>query len=727
MYPHGHDFLHQRIAELHQTPMQRKLRELAPMPCGVVFLPWPGMTEAEAREHFRTMKRLGFTCLKQTMPTPEWPSERTLLLALEEGIIPFWYAEGGYEPITPELLRRLGLPAGMPIDEAMEHPAMVAHQHALIRSRITRPVKAVTVTGGHDEGAPKPKNWVPSVLSQVDGHEIAAEAIPAYVEWLRQRYGTVEALREAWNYRHVGLDHPAWAEVRGWNDVAALIPRMPAAEYRHHVDAMRFRAEAFVEHYIAAAVRRSQAQDPHEPVRAGGEMGLFLSFASRGTDMEAIALAMAEGGSFYPSLHLAWHFEEVDFEVARPVYMQAAIAADWAKGIWSAPWESTGGPQYFSGGKAPFVPAARDQIPGFTTDAGTMTQLLLSYLAGGFRGFGLWAWNYRTAGWEGGEYSLLDRNRRPNERAVRVGAIATAMRRHRRELWRSAKEPLVGILDDWESDAMWAAMAVTGRDRYKADPIRARIGAARALIDANVPWEHVTVRNLADGLGPRYPVILVPAHIALPERTLALLDAYVQQGGRLVLDMPGAYYDAHGRIFPTGPGSPFGRLFGASLDEFAYSNPRQQVFTVDGVTVDGFCARLTAHAARVAATFGANRDPAITEHAYGRGTAVLCAFQAALSCWKPGNRPMQDLLVRTVLGGYESPYRCPGALCYRLAGPEVDHYMLINPDPAKSVVLDPWAFRYAGAEDGVTGEAIDLARPIALDGHSGRWIRCRKA
>ena len=82
---------------------------------------------------------------------------------------------------------------------------------------------------------------------------------------------------------------------------------------------------------------------------------------------------MAEGGSFYPSIHLTWHFEELHFEVARPVYMQAAMTTDWAKGIWSATWESSGGPSWFSGGKSPFVDWAQDKTPGFTCHEGTQT------------------------------------------------------------------------------------------------------------------------------------------------------------------------------------------------------------------------------------------------------------------------------------------------------------------------------------------------------------------
>jgi hypothetical protein len=80
-------FLHKLYDRLHDSPMQTKFRSIAPVPIGVVFLPWAGITEAEIRQQFRTMKKLGFNNLKQVMPTPEWSDERLLQIAFDEGII----------------------------------------------------------------------------------------------------------------------------------------------------------------------------------------------------------------------------------------------------------------------------------------------------------------------------------------------------------------------------------------------------------------------------------------------------------------------------------------------------------------------------------------------------------------------------------------------------------------------------------------------------------------
>ena len=357
-------------------------------------------------------------------------------------------------------------------------------------------------------------------------------------------------------------------------------------------------------------------------------MGLFLPFASRGTDMEGIAELMTEMGSFYPSLHLAWHFEEVDFETPITFYMQSSLAADWFKGGWSATWESTGGPQQMTGGKAPFVPKARDTRPGFTVDEHVLTALQLSHIAGGFRGVGIWAWTIRSAGWEGGEFGLLDRNNRPTARARAAGRVHQRARAMREEMWSLRKQPTVGVFQDFDMEAFWAAAARGGRDIYKSMPIRARIGASRALINANVEWEHVTGRDLRAGLADRYGSIYLPACLALDEELLDILRGYAERGGRVVMDAPGGWYDYFGRVLRTPEGSAFERLFGARLADFQYSRDTTVEWRLDDERVEGAVLALEPTTAEAAVSFDGGK-PAVTVNRIGRGEG---------SCWRGRRR-----------------------------------------------------------------------------------------
>ncbi len=709
---------------MNETPMQRKLRRLAPVPIGCVFIQWPEMTMEDIRRHFRAMKDLGFTCLKNILTCPGTSLADVQRLALDEGLIPWWYAEGGWEDVTPELLARLGMPEDLDIERAMANPRMRAHQEQVMRRRIDRQDRAreADVTAGNPflPGEPDPDpTAVPGTSIVAKGAVLRERDIPHFIEWLRAQYGEVANLQHAWNC--ASSSHRAGTEWRTWEDVAAGVSRFPSREFRHLRDIMRFRSDMRLDR-VRAAVKRAMEDDPDEPLRAGGESSIFLPHASSAIDMEGYAEAMAEGGCYYPSMHPGWHLEEVGFEFVRPTYMQASACVDWAKGIWSAPIESSGGPQWWSGGgKVPFVPDAMPLQPAFTFTADTMTQLLYTYLGAGFKGFGLWCWNPREASWEAGEYALCDRNNDVTPRARRVGEIGKAMCRFRRELWAARKEPLVGLFQDWENDAMWAALAISGRDRYRREPTNARIGASRALLDANVPWEYVTSRQLEKGLALRYASIYLPAVMCLPDRLVELLTAYVKAGGRVVMDMPGAWLDQRAHLVDTREGSAFERLFGAVLHEYGYCNNVPS--RIGDLPLDGFTAVMTPTTARVVASYD-NGAPAITERRLGAGTAVVLGANASLSCLKPGHVRMEELLTHTALGGRRPPFACEGALVYRLAAPAADHYFLINDGPARSVGLDTKAFRYVAARDALTGEPV--FGQVDLPAHGARWLRMEK-
>ncbi len=719
----GDPFLTDLYDQLHQTPMQHKLRTLAPMPVGVVFIEWPGMTDEDIRGHFRSMRELGFTCLKGLSVRVGTDRAKIAHMALDEGIIPWWYGEGGWAEPTPELLNELGIDPGTPIAELRDNETWRTHQEKLMRERIDR------------EAARPPRR---GPRTDPEFHKkfsfdlgLAIEAVDDFIAWLKETYGTVEAVCEAWNFHHAMIPQPA-DPVATWDDLEAYIRHsiergggghsmyIPLQrEYRRIRDLVRFKADLYAAK-LRQLVADAQDEDPHAPFRAGGEMGLFLPFAARATDMEAIAEAMAAGGSFYPSIHLAWHFEEVDFEFTRPVYMQASMVVDWFKGGWSATWESTGGPQQLSGGKGNLYPPAADRWPSATVDAGVMTQLMLSYLAAGFRGFGLWCWNARTAGWEAGEFALLDRAGKVTERARQAGRIGQAAVRYRDELWQSHKEPVVGILQDFDNDAIWAAASVGGREMYKRVPTFARIGAARAMINRNVPFEHVTAGDLRAGLAGRYRAIVLPAMIALGSEVLEALLAYAHDGGRVVMDLPGGWYDEFGRLLDTTAGSPFEQLFGCTIRDYQYA--RNVPRAIAGRRLEGFVADLEPTAGEVRATYDTGQ-PAIVENACGQGRGLLLGWEASLSCRTPGDDEAERRLVESTVADIPLPYTCQGAICYRLAGDAADHYFLINDAPATAAQLDTKQFRYTSACDAVTGETVDLSAPIELPAYSGRWLR----
>jgi beta-galactosidase len=702
------EFLTALYDQLHASPMQEKFRKLAPMPIGAVYVQRPGEGEKEIREHFSTMKKLGFNSLKQIMVVPGWTIEQVSLLALEEGIIPWWYGEGGWEPITDDLLRKLKIAVKTPLEQVRVHPKMQAYQNQVMRERVLKTMEYIKTSPTGRPLRDASVAFHPEVGGR--GFDLTDEGKALFVDWAKKQYQTLDKLNHAYNRHHM-MSGPSFSS---WDEFSKSWERLGGNEYRHLRDILRFKAD----HSLASIEKSVQEFNKfygHAPFRGGGELGLFLPAAWYGVDLEGIAGKMTEYGSFYPSIHFAWHYNQVDHELVRPFYMQASLANDYFKGGWAASWEATGGPQQFSGGKSG---------NGFTVDEGTMTQFLLSHLAGGFKGWGLWAWSTRTAGWEAGEYSLLDRHNKVTPRAIKVGQIGQAAQKYRDELWQGRKEPLVGVLVDWDNDAIWAAMSVAGREGFKQKPIDARVGVSRALINGNVPFEYVTPTDIRKGLAPRYKVIYLPSILALNQDLLERLSGYVQQGGRLVLDMPSAWYDENAALLSTDKGTTFEKTFGTIINEYQYAGVNKH-YHLDQLLLQGFIADLTTTTAKATASFD-NGKPAVTEHAFGKGTAVILGVEASGMTFKPGNDPAEKLLLRYTLGALQSPYTVQDAIAYRLAAPQADHYFLLNDGPPKTVTLDTRSYRYKTVTDAVTGEKLKLGEAIYLEGDSGRWLRFEK-
>lgn len=706
------EFLHTLYDKLHDSPMQQKIRQLAPMPFGVVFLPWAGCSEQDMRHHFRLMKQLGFNNLKQTMATPEWPEKEILRIALEEGVIPFWYGQGGWEAITPELLAKLNIPGNASKEEIRKHPRILEYQKNILLKQLS------------DWKQPAYDTNLKQYHHEPDAY-LRAEDVPLFKEWVKQKYKTIDQLAKAWNQYEVGIrknPYKTWDDF--YNDqVMFSVPKedeiIPSTgrEYGFVRDVLRFKADMYLKNVENFIVSRH----PEQPVRAGGEMGLFLPFASRGTDMEGIADVMKDRGSFYPSIHLAWHFEEVNYEVTRCVYMQSSLVTDWFKGGWSAVWECTGGPQQFSGGKG-WDRKGAESTAGFTVDGGTMTQMLLSYLAGGLKGVGLWAWNYRRAGWESGEYALLNRQNEPGERAIRAGQIAQAAEKYRDELWAAHKEPYVGVFVNWDNEAIWAACAGPNRTHFKNYPVQARIGISRALINANIPWEHVTPSDLKAGLAMRYKVIYLPAQVAINKDLLPVFEQYVREGGRLVMDAPGAWWDEQGKVLDTGKGSAFERLFGASIADYQYANNVKP--KLNKLNFNGFLLDIKPTTALVNQRFE-NGSVAVTENKLDKGSSIILSPDASFSMKNKGNQAMERWVMSIILQNIQEPFECKNAIVYRLAGDKADHYFILNDGDEKFVSLKFNRYKYGSAMDAVTNENINPSK-FKVEANGGRWIRYEK-
>lgn len=547
---------------------------------------------------------------------------------------------------------------------------------------------------------------------------------PRFAAWLREQYGTLEALDQAWNLYPDGGQPIVPSFDEAWRALAGLYAEEKISGV-HRAMINYGAARDFIAYATDHSFSRARPLldlirqiDPNHPIAIGAHQ-LFVNQPLLRWDIPRWAKL---GDLFTTSIHLSWHFELVDGEVDRPVYLQARLTRDADKQGWTSCYETTGGPVQYSGGF------------GNAMNRGLMRRLTLLYLAAGNPNIAYWTWNPRPGGWEGGEYGMIDLAGDLTPWAEEAGVIARAIGRWHEELWESDDQARIAVLTSWDTDAILCLEPdrhdLTGHRAHSGgtplQAVRSRLGAGRALINAKLTFHYVDTRELADPSSARYRTIYVPHLRTVDDQTLERLTAFVEAGGRLIADGPFAYNDPWGKLRHAGPDTPAAHLFGAWIA--AIHDARTQPRQLGRVDVRGFFADLKPSDGRVIARFD-DGSPAIVEKTLGAGSAVLVGCDLSMLCLKPGNEPAEQLLSELVQAGTQSDWRCSTPMAWRRRCAKADHFFLINDGPAQTAMLSVFDAQYTSAMDAMTDQPLPSGPTIAVElpERSARWIRFQRA
>lgn len=419
-----------------------------------------------------------------------------------------------------------------------------------------------------------------------------------FVRWLRDRFGTVEALN-----REFGFDY--WSNrVDCWEDIPDVTGSINAS----------FRAEfEKFRRSLVTGFLRWQADIVSEYLREDQFLTHNFDYGWRGysfgvqpdVDHRAASECLSVTGCdiYHPSQDQLTG-KEIAFcgDMARSLKRQNYLVLE----------------------------TQAQGFPAWTPYDGQLRQQAFSHLASGAEGVMYWHWhsihNACETYWKG----VLSHDLQPNapyRECCTIGADFSRLSPHLAGL---KKENKAALLVSNESLTGMEQFPLPGGETEYNDVVR---GLYDVLYELNVECDILFPQD-ADRLS-QYPMAVVPALYSAPDSLLERLEEYVKQGGHLVASFKTGFSNEFLTVAQERQPHLLTECFGVSYDQFA--EPRNTSLAGDGFAltarereVTAWMELLTPTTANVLSSYehpAWGRYAAVTENLYGKGSA------AYLGCW----------------------------------------------------------------------------------------------
>jgi beta-galactosidase GanA len=432
-------------------------------------------------------------------------------------------------------------------------------------------------------------------------------------EWLKKKYGTIDALNKAW-YR----------TLRSFDEVEP--PRFGTIlTFTDYIDWKEFISDKLAEDLaLKAAAVKSVLPDTVVTSHSAGP-GIFTRPDWSGTpdDRKMSDSVDFYGASIYPK-H-AWTIKPWS-----PYYRSSGLDFVRSMGIGN-------GGFYIGELQAGYgVFGMKMSVPVVGTDT---RDWIWSTVAYGARAVNIYAYYPMSTGYEAGGYGLVELDGRVTERAEAGGKIARTITANR-DLFLKAlpARAEIAILYNPLSHMVGGQQAYTGEGQTVGvnNLSESLQGVHRAFFERNIPVDFLHVRDLGTARAAGYKLIIAPYPVMMSQPYVKALGDFVRDGGTLLTEARCGWIDEKGTSSPVVPGGGLDEVFGCreieltplaktgtieikSADEaFPLLKPGDKIdslFFEEAFDVFG-------KSSRVVATFPDGR-PAVVAAPYGKGRAII--------------------------------------------------------------------------------------------------------
>ncbi|EYR65072.1 beta-galactosidase [Actinotalea ferrariae CF5-4] len=413
----------------------------------------------------------------------------------------------------------------------------------------------------------------------------------AFREWLRARYGTVEALNAAWGTSFWSQRYGAFEQV--------LPPRetVSSSNPTQVLDFHRFSSDELLGQYRAEA----------EVIRRHSTIPVTTNFmvTAHQRDMDYFAWA--------PDMDVVANDHYLDHRLPDP-HLELAFAADTTRGIAGGrPWLL----MEHSTSAVNWQPVNVAKAPG------EMLRVSMSHVARGADGLCFFQWRASAQGAEKFHSALLPHAGTSSRTWHEVLELSRTLDTLREVLGSTVRSD-VALVFSYES--WWAADGgnrPSGDVRY-LEQVHAMYGALRAA--------GLAVDVVPPGAAPevlaRYRMLVVPELYLVRDAEAAAIEQFVADGGHAVVTFFSGIVDEDDRVRLGGYPGAFRDMLGVVTEEFHPLLPGETVTLDSGATASLW----TEHLRTVTAKAVAHHVdgplpgvPAITRNEHGHGTAWYVA------------------------------------------------------------------------------------------------------
>ncbi|NUP79937.1 MAG: beta-galactosidase [Nonomuraea sp.] len=412
-------------------------------------------------------------------------------------------------------------------------------------------------------------------------------AAEAFRTWLQARYGSLDALNDAWTTSF-------WSQhYSGWEQISPPLATNYLPNPAHALDYRRFWSDEMLAHF------REQRDllrglTPDVPITTNYVLGDWVSVNHWTWSQEADLVAI----DHYPSAS--------GMEAAEQTAFGADLARSWAGG---RPWllmEQASG--------YPIGPRKYAKEPG------EIARHSLQHVARGSKGAMFFQWRASSGGAEQWHPGMVP-HAGPDSRVFReITELGTALSRLPSP---EAVDADVAIL--WDEEAWWALQGCGFLPSSDLDYHRSVRQAHRVL------WRQGVTADFAHPSHDlsRYRVVLVPSLYLLSDESARNLRSYVEGGGTLVVSYFSGIADEHTRVRVGGYPGALREILGIRVEEFRpLPNPVTLTGPLGRDLGDGSLWSEVIHLEEAEAmAHYQDGGPALTRNTLGGGTAWYVSTQ----------------------------------------------------------------------------------------------------